>query len=121
MKKLISIVIPFYNEEENVNELYKRLNLLTKQEKKYDFEIITVEHGSLDTTFDKLLSLNNRDKRIKILQLSKNFGNADAGIAAGLAFVKGDAVVITMADLQEPPEIISKFLKKWEEGYEVVY
>ena len=88
MKKLISIVIPFYNEEENVNELYKRLNLLTKQEKKYDFEIITVEHGSLDTTFDKLLSLNNRDKRIKILQLSKNFGNADAGIAAGLAFVK---------------------------------
>ncbi|MDP2632287.1 MAG: glycosyltransferase family 2 protein [Candidatus Curtissbacteria bacterium] len=121
MKKLISVVIPFYNEEENISELYKRINQLTKKEKKYDFEIIAVEHGSVDATFVKLLSLNRKDKRLKILQLSKNFGNADAGITAGLAFAKGDATVITMADLQEPPEIISEFLKKWEEGYEVVY
>src|SRR3989344_1201468 len=107
MKKLITMVIPFYNEEENVDELYKRLDKLTKEEKKYNFEIIAVEHGSKDSTMNKLIAINKRDKRVKILQLSKNFGNADAGIAAGLAFAKGDAAVILMADLQEPPEIIS--------------
>ena len=121
MKKVISIVIPFYNEEENVDELYKRINQLTKVEKKYDFETIAVEHGSKDSTFNKLVAINKKDKRVKILQLSKNFGNADAGITAGLAFAKGDAAVITMADLQEPPEMISKFLNKWEEGYDIVY
>lgn len=121
MKKLVSIVIPLYNEEENVSELYSRLNKLTRTEKKYSFEIIAVEHGSADSTFNKLLAINKKDKRLKILQLSKNFGNADAGITAGLAYAKGDAVVVTMADLQEPPEIISKFLEKWEEGYEIVY
>ena len=118
---LISIVIPFYNEEENVEELYKRFSGLFSQEKKYNFELIAVEHGSTDSTFTKLLNLHKKDKRIKILQLSKNFGNADAGIVAGFHFIKGDALVITTADLQDPPEIISKFLRKWEQGFEIVY
>ena len=118
---LISIVIPLYNEEDNVEELYRQLKLLMNKKENYNFEIIAVEHGSVDTTFEKLLLLNKKDKRIKILQLSKNFGNADAGIAAGLAFAKGDAAVILMADLQEPPELIADFIKKWEEGYEIVY
>lgn len=121
MVKLISIVTPIYNEEENIEELYKQLNKFFKIEKKYNFEIIAVEHGSIDTSFEKLLKLHKKDKRLKILQLSKNFGNADAGIAAGLVFAKGDAAVIMMADLQESPEIISKFLRKWEEGFEIVY
>lgn len=121
MKKLISIVIPLYNEEENVVELYKRLSALMASEKKYDFEILTVEHGSTDSTFQKLIRLRKKDKRIKILQLSRNFGNADAGIEAGLNFVKGDAAVIIMGDLQEPPELISQFLRRWETGYEIVY
>ena len=121
MKKLISVVIPFYNEEGNVKELYKRLNQLVKKEKNYKFEIIAVEHGSSDSTFLKLLEITKKDKKFKILQLSKNFGNADAGISAGLSFAKGDAAVITMADLQEPPELISGFIEKWEQGYEVVY
>ena len=118
---LISIVIPFYNEEENVDELYRRFSDLFSREKKYNFELIAVEHGSTDSTFAKLLNLHKRDKRIKILQLSKNFGNADAGIVAGFHFIKGDALVITTADLQDPPEIISKFLRKWEQGFEIVY
>src|SRR3989344_4301028 len=121
MKKFISVVIPIYNEEENVEELHKRLSQLFSKEKKYSFEIVAVEHGSTDATFKKLLSLRKKDKRVKILQLSKNFGNADAGITAGLTFAKGDAAVILMADLQEPPEIISKFIREWERGYEIVY
>ena len=121
MKKVISVVIPFYNEEENVVEIYRRLAELFAKEKKYNFEIVAVEHGSTDSTFKKLLILRKKDKRVKILQLSKNFGNADAGIAAGLTFAKGDAAVILMADLQEPPEIISKFIREWERGYEIVY
>lgn len=121
MKKLISIVIPFYNEEQNTNELYRRLSQLFSKEKKYNFEIIAVEHGSTDSTFEKLYYLRKKDKRVKILQLSKNFGNADAGILSGLHYAEGDAHVITTADLQDPPEVISKFLRKWEEGYEIVY
>jgi len=118
---LISIVTPLYNEEENVKELYTRLIQLFSREKKYTFEIIAVEHGSNDTTYEKLLSLHRKDKRVKILQLSKNFGNADAGIVAGLHFAKGEAIVIMMSDLQDPPETISKFLRKWEEEYKIVY
>ena len=120
-KSLISIVIPFYNEQENVEELYRRFAMLFALEKKYNFELIAVEHGSTDSTFAKLLDLHQKDKRVKILQLSKNFGTADAGIVAGLHFVKGSALVITTADLQDPPEVISKFLRKWENGYEIVY
>src|SRR3989344_5010679 len=120
-KSLISIVIPFYNEQENVEELYRRFTMLFALEKKYTFELIAVEHGSTDSTFAKLLNLHQKDKRVKILQLSKNFGTADAGIIAGLHFVKGSALVITTADLQDPPELISKFLRKWENGYEIVY
>lgn len=118
---LISIVIPFYNEEGNVQELYTQFKLLMKKEANYNFEIIAVDHGSSDSTFLKLSSLRKKDDRIKILQLSKNFGTADAGISAGLAYSSGDAAVITMADLQEPPELITSFLRKWEEGYEIVY
>lgn len=120
MAKLISIVTPIFNEEENIDPLYEEIKNLIKRESKYNFEILAVEHGSTDKTFQKLLSIRRRDKRLKILQLSKNFGNADAGITAGLAFSKGDAVVIIMADLQEPTEIISQFLRKWEKGYEIV-
>lgn len=120
MKKSISIVIPLYNEEDNVQELYTRLKGLMSEQKNYNFEIIAVEHGSSDSTFSKLLSLHKNDKRIKILQLSKNFGSADAGISAGLQFAQGDAVVIMMADLQEPPKLVSQFIEKWEEGYQIV-
>lgn len=118
---LISIVVPLYNEAENVEMLYAELIKITKKENKYNFEIIAVEHGSNDDTFQRLLKIRSKDNRLKILQLSKNFGTADAGIAAGLSYAKGDAAVITMADLQEPPELISDFIRKWEKGYEIVY
>lgn len=119
-KKLISIVIPVYNEEAVLEELKSELQRTTAEMKNYNFEIIIVENGSFDSSYGKLLRFNKEDNRFKILQLSRNFG-CDGGIAAGLKYAKGDAAVIMNADLQDPPQLIPEFIKKWEEGYEIVY
>lgn len=120
MKKLISIIIPAYNEEKGLDELKKRLQKVMNNLNKYLFEIIIVENGSLDKTYQKLLEIHKEDNRFKIVQLSKNF-NCDGGISAGLRYAKGDAAIIMNADLQDPPEVIPKLIEKWEQGYEVVY
>jgi glycosyltransferase involved in cell wall biosynthesis len=120
MKKLISIIIPAYNEEDCVDELATRLKQLFEVESKYDFEAIIVENGSIDTTWDKLKKIANSDPRFKILKLSRNF-RMDGGLTAGLDYVSGDACVLMTADLQDPPEFISEFLRKWEDGWENVY
>jgi dolichol-phosphate mannosyltransferase len=119
-KKLISIVIPIYNEELGIPELVRQLTKFIDKKINYDFEVIFVEHGSIDNSFSLLQKFAKKDGRIKILQLSKNFG-CDGGIAAGMRFATGDACVIMMADLQEPIELINQFLIKWEQGYEIVY
>jgi dolichol-phosphate mannosyltransferase len=120
MKKLISIVIPAYNEESVVEELKKRLQNIMDTCPNYDFEVIIVENGSFDTTFERLISIHKEDPRFKIVQLSRNFG-CDGGITAGLAYARGDAALIMNADLQDPPELIPQFIQKWESGYEIVY
>jgi len=119
-KKLISIVIPVYNEKLVILELIIQITKFINKNKKYNFEIILVENGSIDSSFMLLQKFAKKDNRIKVLQLSKNFG-CDGGIAAGMHFATGDACVIMMADLQEPIDLISKFLAKWEQGYEIVY
>ena len=120
MKKLISIVIPAYNEEDVLEELYKRLKNIMDSNTDYEFEVIIVENGSSDSTFDKLVQINKEDPRFKIVRLSKNF-RCDGGITAGLKYARGDAAVIMNADLQDPPEMITQFIRKWEEGYEIIY
>lgn len=120
MKKLISVVIPAYNEEDVLDELQRRLKNIMDSNTDYKFEIIIVENGSWDSSFDKLVQINKEDPRFKIVKLSKNFG-CDGGITAGLKYATGDAAVIMNADLQDPPEMITQFLKKWEEGYEIIY
>ena len=120
MKKLISIVIPAFNEDEVLDELKRRLQQVMEINKNYDFEVIIVENGSWDSTFVKLLQINNDDPRFKIVQLSRNFG-CDGGITAGLRYAKGDAAIIMNADLQDPPEMIIQFISKWEEGYDIIY
>lgn len=120
MKKLISIIIPAYNEEDCVQELSKRLQSLFAKESNYDFEAIIVENGSLDSTWEKLKQIANSDSRFRILKLSRNF-RMDGGLTAGLDYVSGDACVLMTADLQDPPELISDFLRKWEEGWENIY
>ena len=119
-RQSISVVIPAYNETDCVDELARRLTLLMAAEPAYDFEIIIVENGSLDDTWDKLLVIHDRDPRFKVVQLARNF-RMDGGLTAGLAHATGDAAVVMTADLQDPPELISTFLRRWEEGYENIY
>lgn len=119
--KLISIVIPAYNEEDCVDELFERLVSLFESERdSYDFEVIVVENGSIDKTWQKLRDIHLADPRFKVIKLSRNF-RMDGGITAGLDFVKGDACVLMTADLQDPPEIIGQFLREWENGWENVF
>jgi dolichol-phosphate mannosyltransferase len=120
IKKLISVIIPAYNEEECVDELAHRLQQVMSIEKSYEFEIVIVENGSIDSTWDKLNVISASDSRFKIVRLSRNF-RMDGGLTAGLEFVTGDACVLMTADLQDPPELISDFLRLWEQGYENVY
>ena len=119
-RKLVSIVVPAYNESECVDELARRLAAVMDAETDYDFEAIIVENGSYDDTYAKLLAIRAVDPRFKVIQLARNF-RMDGGLTAGLAHATGDAAVIMTADLQDPPELIPTFLRRWEEGYENVY
>ena len=119
-KKLISIIVPAYNEEACVEELARRLTIVFEENRNYDFEVIIIENGSVDRTWELLQKIHQSDDRFKIIQLARNF-RMDGGLTAGLHFAKGDAAVLMTADLQDPPELISEFIKKWEQGYENVY
>jgi dolichol-phosphate mannosyltransferase len=119
-KKLISIVIPAYNESDCVDELASRLKSVFKEKSEYEFECILVENGSEDDTFSKIQAINKEDSRFKVLQLARNF-RMDGGLTAGLSVVSGDACVLMTADLQDPPELIPEFINLWESGYENIY
>ena len=119
-KKLISLIIPAYNEEDCVDELFNRLDAVFATEPQYDFEVVIVENGSIDSTWVKLHAIAEKDSRFKILKLSRNF-RMDGGLTAGLDFIKGDACVLMTADLQDPPELIPQFLRYWEQGYENIF
>ena len=119
MKK-ISVVVPMYYEEEIVDICYKELKRVLKKIKNYEHEIIFVNDGSLDKTLELLTAIAKKDKNVKIISFSRNFGH-QAAVSAGLKVVTGDAIVIIDADLQDPPSLIPDMLKLWEDGYEVVY
>ena len=119
-KKLISIIIPAYNEEDCIDELCRRLGNVADSEIAYDFEIFIIENGSMDRTWEKLQEVAELDLRFKIIKLSRNF-RMDGGLTAGLNYVNGAACVLMTADLQDPPELISDFLRLWEQGYENIY
>lgn len=119
-KRLISVIIPAFNEEDCVDELCTRLANVFDKEDSYEFEALLVENGSEDSTWEKLQSIHHNDARFKIIKLSRNF-RMDGGITAGLEFVSGDACVIMTADLQDPPEFIHEMLRYWEIGYENIF
>ena len=120
MKKLISIVTSAHNEEKGLHELAARLIKVIDKLKKYDFEIIIIDNGSTDKTYPILQEIHRKDKRFKIVQLSRDF-HGQGGYSAALSFARGDAAIIMHSDLQDPPEIIPKFIEKWEAGYENIY
>jgi glycosyltransferase len=119
-KKLVTILVPAYNEQEVLNMLYDRLKNIMDENTNYDFEVLLVNDGSKDNTLNIIMELREKDKRINYLNLSRNYGKETAMIA-GLDYIKGDCVVIIDADLQDPPELIPEMLKYWEEGYDDVY
>jgi len=118
MKK-VSLVLPVYNESDSLNELFLRLKKVAVNEENYEFEFIFVNDGSTDKTLEKLLAIKNQNSNIAILELTRNFGK-ELALSAGLFEAKGEVVVMLDTDLQHPPEIISEFLRKWENGAEVV-
>ena len=116
---MISVVIPLYNEEENIPQLKERLVKATESWSE-PFECVLVNDGSHDKTPLMLNQLAEEDSRFRIIHFSRNFGHQPA-ISAGIQHAKGDAVIIMDGDLQDPPEILLEFINKWKEGYEVVY
>lgn len=118
-KKKVSIVIPIFNEEEIIQPLLERLNSVLK-DTNYKFDFIFVNDGSTDGSLQILFNLAKQDKKIKIIDLSRNFGQQLA-LSAGIDYSDSDAVVLMDADMEDNPEDLVKFLNKWEEGYDVVY
>jgi polyisoprenyl-phosphate glycosyltransferase len=120
VKKLVSVIVPAYNEEECVDELVSRLQSVFGALRNYNFELIFVENGSHDSTWNLIKSHAEVDSRIKLIRLSRNF-RLDGGLTAGLEYASGDACILMTADLQDPPEMIEEFIAKWELGWENVY
>ena len=119
MKK-ISVVIPMYNEEEVVQTSYLRIYKVLEELKQYDYELIYINDGSKDKTLDILQKIAEKNKKVKIISFTRNFGH-QAAVTAGLKYVTGEATIIIDADLQDPPELLPEMIALWEEGNEVIY
>ena len=115
---LLSIVIPAFNEEENICNTAQVVQGIM-EEAQIPYEMIFVSDGSSDGTFDKVLELAKADKRIRGLEFSRNFGKEPA-MFAGLSAIKGGCAVVMDCDLQHPPQTIVKMYRKWQEGFEVI-
>ena len=118
-KKFIAILIPTYNEVKNIKPLYEALEEVISQQTRYHFEYIFVDDGSQDETVKEIDKLSLINDKVKIIELSRNFGK-EIALTAGIYEISSDALIIMDADLQHPPQLISAFLEKWEEGYEIV-
>ena len=118
-KKKVSVVLPVYNEEGIIEHLYERLSKMANQRSER-YEFLFVNDGSMDGSLNKLLDIRKKDKRVNIIDLSRNYGHHSA-VFAGCSMADGDAVVLMDADMEDLPEDIPLFLEKWEEGYQVVY
>src|SRR5262245_325679 len=115
----LSVVIPVFNEEENITVLHSRLTAVLEGIH-VDYEIIFVDDGSNDDSLHQLQNLSVKDKRVLVVELARNFGHQVA-ISAGLDFARGQAVAVMDADLQDPPEVLPEFITKWQNGYDVIY
>jgi dolichol-phosphate mannosyltransferase len=119
MKPTISIIAPVYNEEPVLPELYKRISGVM-DEAGESWELVLVDDGSRDRSAQIIGELHEKDNRVKGISFSRNFGFQEA-VTAGMDFASGDAVILTDADLQDPPEVMPEMIARWREGYDVVY
>lgn len=117
-QQLISIVVPMYNEEQNLPHLYKELKRHVDR-LPYRFEMLFVDDGSSDESATVVRACSQRDERVRLVQLARNFGK-EAAVSAGLHAANGDAAIVIDADLQMPPKLMGQFIKKWKAGAEVV-
>jgi dolichol-phosphate mannosyltransferase len=117
---MISIVIPAYNEERNLQALYANLREVLKVAGEDDFELVIVDDGSTDGTWETISALSAADVRIRGVRLSRNFGHQSA-LMAGLAAGRGQAIVMMDADLQHPPPLVPQLVRKWREGFQIVH
>jgi dolichol-phosphate mannosyltransferase len=115
---MLSIVVPLFNEEETLPELYRRLALAVTPGD--DWEFVLVDDGSVDGSWRVMCELAEADSRLRLVRLSRNFGH-QAAITAGLDASRGDAVVVIDGDLQDPPELIPQLVARWRDGYDVVF
>ena len=118
--KLISVVVPVMNEEENVRPFYDAVTHVTDGLIEFEWEFIFVDDGSTDQSLERLVALRATDDRIRVPELSRNFGSY-AALRAGLDYARGDAVITISADLQDPPELFRSFVAQWQEGYHIVW
>lgn len=121
VKPLISVAIPAFNEEANLEELWLRLtSVFESMSDRYEFEVVICENGSTDRSLDVLQQIQAKDHRLQIVQLSRNF-HMEGGMMAALSKVKGDACIIMSADLQDPPELLPGMIESWSRGVDHVY
>jgi glycosyltransferase involved in cell wall biosynthesis len=120
MKKTIGIIVAVYNEEESLAQLHREFITLFNYEESYTFKVYFIENGSSDSSERLIAEICKSDQRFSMIKMSRNF-RMDGALTAGLDFVQEDACVLMAGDTQDPPEIISNFLREWESGYENVY
>ena len=118
-RTVYSVIVPLYNEEAVVQDSYKRIREVMDTTGE-SYEIIFVNDGSRDSTYEKVREILKNDKNVRLISFSRNFGHQSA-ITAGMDYCTGQAVIVIDADLQDPPEVMLKMIEKWKEGYEVVY
>lgn len=118
---LISIIIPCYNEQDNILLIYRRIKKVFSPINEHDYEIIYIDNASVDNSEKIFTDLAKKDKKVKIIMMSRNFGSPQPSFLAGLVHAKGTAAILLHGDIQDPPELIPQFLKEWRQGYDVVY
>lgn len=119
-RELISVVVPVFNEEDGIEEFYARATAALQSLEGLDYEIIFVDDGSRDRSFEKMSAMAARDGHVKVVKFSRNFGHQIA-ITAGTDRARGDCVVVIDSDLQDPPELIRSMVDEWRAGNDVVY
>ena len=119
-RRLITISVPVYNEEDNIASLLTRLKAFSATQPDYDFEFLFTDNASEDATYERLAEEAKAEPRVRVVRFSRNFGY-QRSILTNFLLARGDAAVQVDADLQDPPEMIAQFIEYWEQGYKVVY